>query len=668
MRQTQQPQGQQHAGYQPQPQQQQQQLNSLPHSQGQPNPNYDPHYQPYQQHTPPSSYPAVPQQHSPHSQTHLIPQQPAPQQVPYPNYQQAAPSANYANAVPPVTAPMLEPIPPIPFAPPAIGSALKNSIDALVPYLLQHPNQEPVLKAQVDPSGHGFAYNFLHENDPAFEYFKWRSYFKRKGHADEELEARVVEYFQSPPPQQQMLLQPLPHSPPTRHTHSSHIQPQPTAPMQQPPLHVQQSPQMPPLQVPLVPSDLSLGEEQEFIRLLRSLDGTKETVKGGRRWILSRASKSQSRSSRVLQLLKFHVDSLSISQSHRSDEEVFKMKLYAFYLLNDVLLAINKELQSKKAGVSSADAVSSEPFVAALTPLLHEVLIPSFVTGSCNEDEEKLTRVLSMWEDKQLLPPKEVTAAKQELQRQNAALRPVAPPVAPVPSVPPAVPPTLATDVVHLPAAYIVELAREANNSTAAATGKPVTYAPIDAARVPVKTPPERLARTGRESGHIQEKLADFDRDRAQLNARAARRARRSASLSTSPSPKRRGSTRRRSPSPPPQPRGFHPPSGRRRRSRSASRSRSTSRDRGTHRHSSSRRDASRSRSRDRSPPPRGHSRRSRSRSRSRDRRGRSRSRSRSRERKPPSRGGNWDKGAMGIPSYGGSRRSRSRSPERRRR
>lgn len=284
-------------------------------------------------------------------------------------------------------------------------------------------------------------------------------------------------------------------------------------------------------------SGLDTVAEAEFIALLDGVNGSKESIKSTRKWIVD---KSVGHESRIAEIIAGRMLALQGAP--------FERKLWLVYLLNDIAHAFSK----KRVNKSEVDQ-----FCAGLGPHLLAIFDTAF-RGHPPDDQDKVVKVVRLWGQREIYPDAVVKDLETKMRSEatvphypSAASIPIRMPVphpapyfpsspvlfpAPVlahrPSAFPLVPPT---STLHLGPGFIVTLTKDL-----------ASYQPLDPLKVPSHIPPEFITPPDAYT------LSRLDKFYAEINAepRDKRKRRRSRSRSRSRSPRKKRS-RSRSPGPP---------------------------------------------------------------------------------------------------------------------
>lgn len=410
-------------------------------------------------------------------------------------------------------------IPLLDFAPPS--PPVQASIDALVVYIAAHAGSEEYLRSQLGADGRP-SYRFLFDNDPHYEYYRWRSYWLSLGRSEAEMQQRIDQWWATHPPQHTNgVTQPPQTLPATANANAV------TAAAAAP--YAPASSELHALSSLPVPAPLDVVAQSELDELLHTLDATKERIKAARQWVM-RPGRSREQLHSVFAVLRRHANAVAAALPPHS------AKLPLVYLINDLVLAASKASEGAAQGTPSpVNAAIGESLWSALIPNLLPLLSTAWV-GHTVVEQESIGRIIDMWRDKRLLPRPELAAElRAELQRlaqmqmqaqqqqqqqqhqpsqyashphqQHQSQPPYTAPApafhnapasgmpfipaaaAAVAAMPAPAPVPLATDVLHLTPAFVASLSRSANAEATAATGRKATYTPLEPSRVPLVMP-----------------------------------------------------------------------------------------------------------------------------------------------------------------------------------
>jgi len=387
---------------------------------------------------------------------------------------------------------------PTPPAKPAT-SEQKLRVDKFIAYLMRvGPDFEAMLreKQQANPE---FAFLF---GGPDHAYYQWRRWCMQNGWSEEQVEAQLNAF---PAASQEAQPPPLKHD--TVPTHSQTSSGGSAA--------------------------LSPELEAEFFQFLQNINGSKDTIKNARRWIVKN---SASHEARIAELLAAHMQSLQ-GQS-------FDRKLHLVYLVSDILHAFLKKREVK---------TEVDPFCAGLGPHLYAIFDIAF-RGHSTEDQDKVVKVVRLWGQRDIYPEVVVRELEAKMKAENhpsplASSSPLPqqqpPPLSfqqPQQQQPPqhqfaqrpSFPVTPPTSTLHLGPGFIVTLTKDL-----------APYQPLDPLKVPSHIPPEYITPPDAYT------LTRLDKFYAEINEEAlrskSRKSRKSRSRSRSPR-KKRDRSRSRSP------------------------------------------------------------------------------------------------------------------------
>eukprot|EP00462_Mataza_sp_D1_P017568 CAMPEP_0175173384 /NCGR_PEP_ID=MMETSP0087-20121206/32016_1 /TAXON_ID=136419 /ORGANISM="Unknown Unknown, Strain D1" /LENGTH=438 /DNA_ID=CAMNT_0016464675 /DNA_START=8 /DNA_END=1321 /DNA_ORIENTATION=- len=295
---------------------------------------------------------------------------------------------------------------------------VKDKIDKLVTYLLRNGAEFERMIQEKQQNNPDFAFLF---GGPDHEYYRWRLWCMQNGSSEDMLQQQLDTY------------------------HPNATAPPPVTPL-------------PPGSATSMPAEL----EMELAQIFSTVNGSKESIKTARKWIMSHANQHQAR---IAECMGLKMSALC--------RQPFQTRLHLLYLLNDVLVNFQKKREQP-------DTV--DPFADALGPHLLAVFSLCYPEES-PEDKDKVTKLLQLWGQRKIYPPSTISDLETQLKIKAAAA--VAAKVsAPLPNVAP--PPPVA------PAA-----APAANYPVAAAPAQPFAGAPPPPAPAPIGAPPTSTMHLG---------------------------------------------------------------------------------------------------------------------------------------------------------------------------